>query len=361
MKSHDRMLAALNLEEPDRVPVMELGVGLEPLFRSLGTAPPEISPAETLSEGIPKPVLRALVKAGLDGYCLWLIPSRMTPVETGLLRDPLGRLFKHLSSAPTTSGNLFYVGGWVKSREDIEQLPELNPYDPTMLTMLNRALKNAGDKLFLVPSTIGLMEATFEPMGFETFSRSLYGDRDFLEAMLDRILEYLLGFIDAVSEYEVHAILFGDDSGDSHGPFIRPEHYRRLILPRLKKLVDECHRHGVLYIEHTDGNVMPLLDMFVEAGVDAVQSWEPLAGMDIRYGKERYGGKLCIIGNVDVGLLSSASPEQVSRYVRNCIKTAAPGGGYIVSASNVVVDSVKPENWRSEVETVLKYGAYPYR
>lgn len=361
MNSRDRVYAALSLEEPDRVPTMELAVSVDVLFQAVGSQPPKVNFSQILSEGVPKPILDALVEVGLDGYCLWLIPFQMVRVEDGLLRDPLGRLFKFSPSAPSTSGNLFYVGGWVKSRERMDQLPRLDPYDPMLLSMLEETLRNAEDRLAVIPATIGLMEAVFEPMGFETFSYALYRDVGFVESMFDRIEEYLLGFIRVISEYDVDAVLFGDDSGDRHGPFMKPEYYRRLVLPRLRRLVGECHRRGLIYIEHTDGNVKPLLDMLVDAGVDALQSWEPNAGMNLRYGKEKYGGRLCIIGNVDVGLLSSASPQQISRYVKKCIEEAAPGGGYIVSASNTVHDKVNPRNWRVQVETTVKHGSYPYR
>jgi uroporphyrinogen decarboxylase len=82
--------------------------------------------------------------------------------------------------------------------------------------------------------------------------------------------------------------------------------------------------------------------------------------MTLEYGKRNFGDKICIIGNIDIAyLLPFGSAEDVKKAVKNAINTAAPGGGYILSASNVITDEVKPENFLIQIRAGKKYGKYP--
>ena len=138
-----------------------------------------------------------------------------------------------------------------------------------------------------------------------------------------------------------------------------PEVFKKFILPRFTRIVDAIHEEGAFCIKHTDGNIYALLDMIVDAGVDAINPIEPAAGMDIRLVKERYGNKVCIIGNIDCGeLLSHGTVEEVEQAVRDCIAAASPGGGHIITSSNSIHSSVNPENYLAMVRAVHKYGQY---
>ena len=78
-------------------------------------------------------------------------------------------------------------------------------------------------------------------------------------------------------------------------------------------------------MKHTDGNIMPILDMIVESGIDALNPIEPAAGMDIGYLKEHYGDRVALVGNIDCGhLLCEAPVKEVCRVTRETIKVAAP-------------------------------------
>jgi len=87
---------------------------------------------------------------------------------------------------------------------------------------------------------------------------------------------------------------------------------------------------------------------------------EPIAGMDIGKIKQRYGKKLCLIGNIDCAyILSEASTSEVEAAVRECILSASAGGGHIISSSNAIHSSVKPENYGTMIEAAKRYGRYP--
>ena len=86
-------------------------------------------------------------------------------------------------------------------------------------------------------------------------------------------------------------------------------------------------------------------------------SW---ASMDIAEMKRVYGDKICLIGNIDCAhLLSFGSPEDVKNAVKECIRKASPGGGHIISSSNVIHDGVPPKNYNAMIKTTKEYGTYP--
>jgi len=100
--------------------------------------------------------------------------------------------------------------------------------------------------------------------------------------------------------------------------------------------------------------------MIVQSGIDAINPIQPDAGMDIGEVKRKYGKIICIAGNINCGdTLSRAPVEQVIREVKEAIRKAGPGGGYIMMSSNCLHSGVKPENYKAMVETTRTYGRYP--
>lgn len=91
------------------------------------------------------------------------------------------------------------------------------------------------------------------------------------------------------------------------GPFLSPQQFSEFVAPYLAELIRRYRELGFYVIKHTDGNIMPILDQLVEANPHALHSLDPQAGVDIVEVKRRYGDQLCLIGNVNCGLLDSGS------------------------------------------------------
>jgi uroporphyrinogen decarboxylase len=97
----------------------------------------------------------------------------------------------------------------------------------------------------------------------------------------------------------------------------------------------------------------------VNCGFDGLQSLEPTAGVDLAFIKKKVGDKLCLMGNIDVSyILVSASKKEVFDAVKNAIKIAGPGGGFIISAANMH-PGVNVENLKWMVQATREYGKYP--
>jgi len=117
-------------------------------------------------------------------------------------------------------------------------------------------------------------------------------------------------------------------------PFLSPDMFAELVTPYLKRLCQGQRELGFYSIKHTDGNIMPIIDQLVSARPHALHSLDPQGGVDIAEVKRRYGDQVCLIGNVNCGLLTSGTEEEVAESARYCIRHGMPGGGYIFSTSN---------------------------
>jgi len=117
-------------------------------------------------------------------------------------------------------------------------------------------------------------------------------------------------------------------------PFLSPVLFAEVVTPYLAQLCQGYRDLGFYTIKHTDGNIMPIIDQLVAAGPDALHSLDPQGHVDIAEVKKRYGSQVCLIGNVNCGLLTSGTDEEVIESARYCIKHGMPGGGYIFSTSN---------------------------
>ncbi len=142
---------------------------------------------------------------------------------------------------------------------------------------------------------------------------------------------------------------------------VSPKLLRQHLFPWYKRMGQVCRQRAIPYLLHTDGDVSEALDDIVDCGFNALHPIEPKA-MDIVEVKRRYGDRLCLIGNVDLGYtLTRGTPEEVDAEVRERIRALAPGGGYCVSSSNSVTEYVPFANYQAMRQAVLKYGKYPIR
>ncbi|MFW5696684.1 MAG: uroporphyrinogen decarboxylase family protein [Phototrophicaceae bacterium] len=194
----------------------------------------------------------------------------------------------------------------------------------------------------------------------EHFLIGLLLEPDLIHRYLDARLRDTLLLLEATLERGVDGVHGGYDWAAARGPLFSPQHFDEFVFPRIKQITDLCHRYGVPYVKHTDGNVNSLIDGMIRAGVDGLHAIEPHAGMDIARLKRDYGDRLTLIGNVDCSTVLVSGPvEAVREQTEAVIRAAAPGGGFMLSTSNSVHPAVKPEYYLAMLETARKVGNYP--
>jgi uroporphyrinogen decarboxylase len=136
--------------------------------------------------------------------------------------------------------------------------------------------------------------------------------------------------------------------------------FREFILPYFARVAAACHKMGLPVMMHNDGKIWKLLDDLVASGINAYHPVERAAGMDLGIVKEKYRGKLCLVGNVNnKTTLATGSLEEVECETIECLRAGAPGGGYILAADHSLHDGQQVQNILKMIETAKKYGAYP--
>ena len=145
-------------------------------------------------------------------------------------------------------------------------------------------------------------------------------------------------------------IIIPSDLAYNQGLFISADHYREFAFPYLKELIEFIHKNDLPVILHTDGDIMSILDDLYEIGIDALQSIDPLAGMDIAEIKKETYGKFAIMGNVDCGAIQSGPIEKIIDSAKYALEHGPVGGGYIFSSSNSIFKGVPLENYQAMVD-----------
>lgn len=125
------------------------------------------------------------------------------------------------------------------------------------------------------------------------------------------------------------------------GPFLRPEWFAEFVTPYLTRLCAGYRELGQYTIKHTDGNIMPILDQLLEARPDALHSLDPQGNVDIAEVKRIAGDRVCLIGNVNCGMLTTGTDEECIESARYALKSGMPGGGYIFSTSNCIFTGMR--------------------
>jgi uroporphyrinogen decarboxylase len=142
------------------------------------------------------------------------------------------------------------------------------------------------------------------------------------------------------------------------GPFLRPSLFAEMVTPYLKRLIAGERELGFYVIKHTDGNIMPILDQLVEAGPHALHSLDPQGGVDLAEVKRLVGDRVALIGNVNCGLLSTGTDEQVIASARYALQSGMPGGGYVFSTSNCVYTGMPLERYDLMLDVWRREGNY---
>jgi uroporphyrinogen decarboxylase len=327
MKPRERVLAALQHQEPDRVPRFEIWI--DALFDELGQGDPAI----------------AYVNLGQD--CV-MMPTR-NPPESNAWRngiDEWGRVWRNGTFVDGVVDTVADLDRYTPSLDYVEQL-----YDGDRIREVRESCPN---HCLIFGTHIGPFTAGFMAMGFERFFFRLVEDPAFVHRLLEARTEWCIAMYRKAASLGAEVLVLGDDAGYSRGPMISPRMWREFILPHHRRIVDAL---DVPMIWHSDGNVEVLLPMAIEAGFVGFHGLDPVAGMDLAKMKREFGQELVLIGNVDVRALFGFDPEAVRGEVDRCIEQGAPGGGYMIASCNSIFEGMNPamvaEMFRYEGEVGL--------
>ena len=385
MTSRERVLTAINHEEPDRVPLV-IGVSnatgikmqtYQGIKKIIGVqAPdnyiydwPELGTAE-----IDEATMRRLhsdVRGVLD----------LEPEETRRRnrdREPHSDYIDSWGSGQTE----IVPGDWFPAVhpipdaltiEDIEAYdgwPDMS--DPTRIAHIRETARRLAEEnqyaILATPWLLFPFERAYAMQGMEMFLLNMARDGDFARALMEKIAVYckqLMGlFLEELGD-NVDIIKIGDDLGTQESLMISPKMYREILKPIHADFISFIKaRTKAKVLFHSDGDVATLIDDFIEIGVDILNPIQTSAGTmsDLPALKKRAGKNIALCGGIDTHrILPFGSVEEVRDEVRRVMQILGPGGGCMIGAVHTVMNDVPPENVLAMVDAVEEFGHYPLR
>ena len=386
MLARERVLMALNHEEPDRVPI---DLGSTPVsgichnsyvdvLARMGLSGRQIRIVDVLQQlaGLDEDVLEAL---GVDFRGIGSHPPaayRLEIVDEGdyeALYDEWGAKLRR----PKLAGHYFDRVEY-PIREStlaaLERYPWPDPDDPSRYAALReeaQALRRETPYALVGRCDLGV-DILARPQWIRGYAESmldLAANPDFAEAFLDRLTDIAVRawghFLAEVGEY-LDVVAFFDDIGMQDRPLISPAMYRRLVKPRHARVIAAIKaRTKAKVFFHTDGAVLDLIPDLIEIGVDILNPIQVSAkGMDDTAAlKRRFGRELTFWGGTcdSQRILPFGSLDEVRAETRRRIADLAPGGGYVFAPIHNLQDDVSGVKALVLYRTALEYGRYPIK
>lgn len=380
----ERVIAAINHEEPDRVPIVigvsnATGIKMK-TYREIKERIGVNAPDDYIYEW------PELGTAAIDEETLKRLHSDVRGV---LDLEPLAIRQRNAARGPRDP----YINSWGTSQirlsegdwtfgpppmkaattiEEIEAFPWPDMTDPTRVAHCKAQAKKLAEEneyaVMGVPWLLFPFERAFSMQGMDTFLLNMAMYPDFATALLAKITEkckeMMEVFLRETGEY-LDIIKIGDDLGTQESLMISPKMYRQMVKPFHADLIAFTkERTDAKVFFHTDGDVFNLIEDFIEIGVDILNPIQTSAGRmsNLEGLKQTYGDRITFCGAIDTHhILPNGTPEEVQQEVKRVIDILGPGGGYLAASVHTIMNDVPAENVLAMVDAVEKYGQYPLK
>jgi uroporphyrinogen decarboxylase len=235
--------------------------------------------------------------------------------------------------------------------------PNPNREDETS-RLIDLIREKSGDRYFLMlhgDATFGIPDGEH----MHDFACRMVDEPEKLKAEARQLVESALARAERLRDHGgLDGFALCSDYCFNVGPFLSPAQFSEFVAPYLAELVQGYREMGFYAIKHTDGNIMPILDQLVQANPHALHSLDPQAGVDIAEVKRLYGDRVCLIGNVNCGLLDTGTDEEVIESARYALRHGMPGGGYVFSTSNCIYTGMRLSRYELMLEVWRREGVY---
>lgn len=378
MNGRQCVLAALNHEEPERLPIdlggrhatlhikvqralrAHLGLeGGEDTFRQFWLQTVDVDPR--INELLGGDVV-AFGTGAPDSWHMDLDEG------TGIFHDEWGAAYRMPPDG-------YYYDYHDHPLKDIKTIADLDAYDwpdpldPGRYRGLREQVKRVHDEgaraIMQTISPAGSWEHTWTLRGPEQAMMDIVLERELYEEILDRTVAFQMAqwdhTLDEVGDLIDVAIL-SDDLGTTIGPIMSPKLWRGLFKPRMAKIVELIRGKtpAKIYL-HSCGSIYAFLPELIEIGIDIVNPVQTdCKNMEPQRLKRDFGDRLVFWGGgCNTRVMQFGTPDDVIAQAREAIRYLAPGGGYVFASIHNIQPMVPPENVVALFETARKYGRYP--
>lgn len=338
-----RVMAAIELKEPDRVPVVPMITYTTAQLISI-----QFSEALYSAEKMAKALVAGYRSAGYDGiYVGW-------ESSFNLMAEAMG------CKLQVQPNNIAFVKDQlIKEQSDLDKIkvadPEQDGRLPIHLKAINLVKEKIGEDVPIFKYVPGPVTLASILRNQDQFLMDLVRNPEFVYDILKSSTESSKRFAVATVEHGADIVVVADPIASS--TVISPETFDQFALLPIKEVLKAISEVGGIPSLHICGKTSPILERMVDAGARLI---ELDYQVDLAFAKNKIGKKVCIEGNIDpVSVLLNGKPNDVKREARECIKKAAKDGGFILSSGCEVPLNAPFENIRAMVSAAKKYGQYP--
>ncbi len=382
LSHRERVMKALNHEEPDRVPVDLGGTGVtttnskayDRLVKYLGIEedPTTLVTSKRSMTVVPSERVLQLLDTDVRGLTSGrpdLNADR--EVDENSYIDEWGVLWQR-----PEGGHFINTGGPFQQLDDpvVADLESYDgwpdPSDPGRVRGLRekaRQLHEETDYAIVFQLPYAIVRECQRVRGFGEWLADLLAAPAFAEGLMERSLEVSTGIalaaLEEVGDY-VDVVIFPEDLGIQDMCYVRPDLYRKVIKPYHRRLVEAIKsKTAAKVLIHSDGSIYDIVGDLIDIGIDVLNPVQVSARkMDTKRLKKEFGQHLGFWGAIDTHrALPYGTPEEVSAEVRTRIDDLSAGGGYVVASVHNIQAEVPPENIVAMFRTACEYGIYEHR
>lgn len=335
MNSRERVMAALALNEPDRVPFMDF-VDDSIKFEIMGT--------QSVDEAV------FAKKIGMDAI---YFADYATPV---FCKSPSGEV---MATTSGSSGVIEFIGeGVISNDNDLSKISLPDPNDDGFYDPAKRFMDRYHDEDLAIYAGLrpfGLFNVIYS-MPMMDFAVALRDNLGLIHKMMDIFIEWNIVIIEKLQQLGIDFIVAYNDMAYKSGPLVSPQTFREVFLPKMRLVADAIE---IPWAFHSDGDITLVMEDLLTLGMNCINPIEPPV-MDMKVAKEKWGDRVCLWGNIDlVQTLPYGTVEDVEAEVKQRIRDAGPGGGYICGTSNSITGFCKIQNVLAMTRAVKTHGTYP--
>ncbi len=342
-----RFLQVIRRERVNRIPLIELAVHPEVVNALLDEPFETTGDARAVLRRSAERAVRIHHRLGYD------VVRASAPIPFGVSRltadDPSGGAVTERQWADEHHGPIATLA-------DVEQYqwPKIKDVDFGPLEAATAALP---DGMRLVGFCGGILEFTMDLLGMERCLIATRRNPDLVKTVIDHVGQIVVDVFETYCQMEsVCAVWLGDDMGYKHGLLVSPAFLRQNVFPWYRKLRELAHRRHRPFLLHSCGNVEAIIpDLIEDVQIDAKHSFEDVIEPVERFA-DRWGGRVAVLGGVDVHLLSVGGEEEIRQRVRAILEQVAPRGGYACGSGNSIPNYVPPDHYLAMIEEVHDFN-----
>jgi len=229
---------------------------------------------------------------------------------------------------------------------DLDSFDWPDPHAPNLLDDAARIMDADNGQHFITPNFgFCLYERAWSLRGFEALNMDMITDLDFVEALLDRIVEIQLVLIHRFIDLGVDGGYFGDDYGAQQNMLFSPKLWRKLIKPRLARMFAPFREAGLPVLMHSDGDIGVIMPDLVEVGLTCFNPVQPEV-TDHTWLRQTFGNNLAYYGGVSTqSVMPFGTPTAVKTAVKDCVQALAPQNtGLLIAPSHRMMVDIPMEN-----------------